>query len=101
MRTLLKTKQKEGESLQDYTKRFRVAPDVLKSHIGGPIILTKFIEAMDGYNKTDIKLRDKIRKQASVNLWPIYTSITQIKQKWINYDRAEHSTVTWQRSIPE
>ena len=47
MRTLLHTKQK-GESLQDYTKRFWVAWDVLKSHIGGPIILTKFVEAMDG-----------------------------------------------------
>ena len=63
MRTLLFTKQKEGESLQDYTKRFRVARDVLKSHMGGPIILTKFVEAMDGYNKTNIKLQDKFRKQ--------------------------------------
>ena len=37
---------------------------MLKSHIGGPIILTKFVEAMDGYNKTDIKLQDKVREQA-------------------------------------
>jgi hypothetical protein len=37
MRTLSFTKQKEGENLQDYTKRFRVARDVLKSHMGGPI----------------------------------------------------------------
>ena len=64
MRTLLFTKQKEGESLQDYTKRFRVARDVLKSHMGGPIILTKFVEAMDGYNENDIKQRDKFREQA-------------------------------------
>ncbi|MGL6008756.1 MAG: hypothetical protein ACRC1D_04795, partial [Culicoidibacterales bacterium] len=45
MRTLMNTKQKENESLQDYTKRFRVARDVLKSHVGGPIILTKVVEA--------------------------------------------------------
>ena len=64
MKTLLFTKQKEGESLQDYTKRFRVARDVLKSHMGEPIILTKFVEAMDEYNKNDIKLRDKFREQA-------------------------------------
>jgi hypothetical protein len=38
--------------------------DVLKSHMGGPIILIKFIEAMDGYNKTNIKLQDKFREQA-------------------------------------
>jgi hypothetical protein len=64
MRTLLFTKQKEGESLQDYTKRFRVARDVLKSHMGGPIILTKFVEAMNGYNETNVKQRDKFREQA-------------------------------------
>jgi hypothetical protein len=64
MRTLLFTKQKDGESLQDYTKRFHVARYVLKSHMGEPIILTKFVEAMDEYNKNDIKLRDKFREQA-------------------------------------
>ena len=45
IRTLMGTKQKDGESLKDYTKRFWVAQDVLKSHIGGPIILTKIVEA--------------------------------------------------------
>jgi hypothetical protein len=30
-----------------------------KSHIGAPIILTKFFEAMDGYDKMDTKLQDK------------------------------------------
>lgn len=56
MKTLITTKLKEGESLQDYTKRFCMARDALKSHIGGPIILTKFVKAMDGYNEMDIKL---------------------------------------------
>ena len=56
------TISKKGESLQDYT--IRVAWDVLKLHIGGPIILTKFIEAMDVFDKTDIKLRDTFREQA-------------------------------------
>jgi hypothetical protein len=59
MRTLLFTKQKEGDSLQDCTNRFCMARDVLKSHMGGPIILsTKIIEAMDGYNETNMKLQD-------------------------------------------
>ena len=60
MRTVLGTKQKESESLQDYTKRFRVARDVLKSHIGGPIIMTKIVEALPGYEKSD---EDKCSKQ--------------------------------------
>ena len=69
IRTLLFRKQKEGESLQDYTKRFRVAQDVLKSHMGGTIILTKFVEAMDGYK--EINFANKL----SVNLRHIYISI--------------------------
>lgn len=64
-RTLLGTKQKDGESLQDYTKRFRVSRrDVLKSHIGGPIILTKFVEAMPGYETADEEKVEKLREQA-------------------------------------
>jgi hypothetical protein len=64
MRSLLTTKQR-GESLQDYTKRLRVAQHVRKFHIGGPIILNKFVKAMEvGYDKTDIKLRDKFCEQA-------------------------------------
>ncbi len=48
--TLFRTKQKEHESLQDYMKWFCVSRDVLESHMGGPIILTKVVEAMPGYN---------------------------------------------------
>jgi hypothetical protein len=42
--------QTEGrETLQDYTKRFRIAKEVLKSHIRGPIILTKIVKTIQGY----------------------------------------------------
>jgi hypothetical protein len=40
-RVFSSTQQKEGESLQDYTKRFKVAEDVLESHLGGLVILKK------------------------------------------------------------
>ena len=49
MRTLLSTKQKEMETLQDYTKRFRIAKEVLESPIGGPIILTRIVKTIQGY----------------------------------------------------
>ena len=52
-KALWNTKQKEGESLQDYTDRFHVAREVLESHIGGPIILTKIVEKMDGYKENE------------------------------------------------
>jgi hypothetical protein len=47
-------KQKENESLQDDMQRFHVSRDVLGSRMGGPIILTKVIEAMPGYNDESI-----------------------------------------------
>jgi hypothetical protein len=49
MKTLLNRKHKEGETLQDYTKRFRIAREVLESHIGEPIILTKIVKTIQGY----------------------------------------------------
>jgi hypothetical protein len=49
LRAVATTKQKEGESLQDFTKRFKVAKDVLETHLGSPIILTKFITILNGY----------------------------------------------------
>ena len=41
IKTLITLKQKEGESLREYTKRFKVSRDILISHIGGPLILKK------------------------------------------------------------
>ena len=46
-------KQKEKETLQDYTRRFKVAREILQSHLGGMIVLPKFVESMSGYNKND------------------------------------------------
>jgi hypothetical protein len=44
---MVNTKQKENQSLQDYTKQFKTACDVMNAHVGDPLILTKFIEDMD------------------------------------------------------
>jgi hypothetical protein len=49
LRAFTTSKQKEGESLQDFTKRFKVAKDVLENHQESPIILTKFSAKMSGY----------------------------------------------------
>jgi hypothetical protein len=63
MRTLLNIQQKEHESLQDYTKRFKTAHDIMKSHIGGPIIFTKFVANMTGYDKTKTAEIPKFQEQ--------------------------------------
>jgi hypothetical protein len=41
IRALITCKQKEKENLQVYTKRIKTSRDVLDSHMGGPIKLTK------------------------------------------------------------
>jgi hypothetical protein len=43
LRGLLNTKQKEGESLQDWTKRFQTVREILESHFGGPLIIKKLL----------------------------------------------------------
>jgi hypothetical protein len=58
-------KQKENESLQDYTKRFCVVRDVFESHLGGPIVLHKIVTAMPRYDESSILKRDDKRKTAS------------------------------------
>ena len=54
MRTYLNTKQKESQSLQDYTRRFKTSKEIMESHIGGPIILSKYIELTEEY-KNDVQ----------------------------------------------
>jgi hypothetical protein len=65
MKTLLTRKQKEGESLQDYTEKFWVTREVFKSHLSEPIILTKILSTIKGYNK---KPSDDLQIQKTLHL---------------------------------
>jgi len=51
MKTMFNIRQKEQESLTDYTKRFKTARDLMVSQVGGPIVLTRFVNSMPGVNK--------------------------------------------------
>jgi hypothetical protein len=53
IRGLINTKQKEGELLQDWTKRFRIARDLLESHLGRPLIIKKIAESLPEYDVSD------------------------------------------------
>jgi hypothetical protein len=53
MKNLLSCKQKEGEQLQEYTKRIKTARDVLEQHIGGPIELTRYIKTLEEWDAND------------------------------------------------
>ena len=62
-RALFNVQQKENESLQDYTRQFKTAREILESHLGGPLILTKFVKTMKDYDPLDvIKTEDCIRR---------------------------------------
>ena len=62
LRTMINTKQKDNESLQDYTK-LKTARDVLESHIGGPIELTKYMKTMKDYDVNDSNTVDNDAKK--------------------------------------
>jgi len=59
IKTTVNLKQRDNESLQDYTCRFKTARDALVSHIGGPIILSKHTQAMGEFDEDD---EDKIER---------------------------------------
>ena len=65
MRTVTTTKQRDNESLQDYTRRFKTAREILESHIGGPLILTKYVKTMDLYDATDPDVVETLINKAS------------------------------------
>ena len=49
LKTWLLSKQKEGEGLIEYTKRYQTSCEVLESLLGGPIVLPNFIKQMEEY----------------------------------------------------
>ena len=61
-------KQRENESLQDYSKRFKVARDVLHSHLGGVIRLHKIIVNDTSYATADDAAKVKLEKDADKKL---------------------------------
>ena len=68
-RAAFSTKQKEGESLQDYTRRFKTSTEILESHLGGPVILAKYVRTLELYDKNDFAKTETMIKQASEGLF--------------------------------
>jgi hypothetical protein len=68
-RSLFASKQKEGESLQDFTRRFKTSTAILESHPGGPIILEKYVRTMEKYDENDLDKTSKMIAKASEGLF--------------------------------
>lgn len=53
----LTCRHKKKETLQDYTKQFKVAREIMNLHLGGGIVLNKYVKLMKGYDeKDDVKI---------------------------------------------
>jgi hypothetical protein len=59
LRTMINLRQRENESLQEYTKRFKTSQEVMELHLGGCIELPKYMAQMKEYDSTD---PDKMEK---------------------------------------
>ena len=57
-------KQREKEGLQEYTRRFKTAREIMNSHLGECIILQKFIESMTDYDSKDEDLVKELTETA-------------------------------------
>ena len=68
-RAVFTAKQRDGESLQDYTRRFKTSTEILESHLGGPIILEKYVKTLDKYDATNIAKTGEMIKRASEQLF--------------------------------
>jgi hypothetical protein len=68
-RSLFASKQKEGESLQDYTRRCKTSTEFFESHLGGPVILETYVRAMENYDGNDVEKTSKMIKKASEGLY--------------------------------
>ena len=77
---IVKIKQYEKENLLEYSKRFKQAKDIIKSHIGDAV-LHQFIENLPEYqNNTDTDERRKMKEQ-SFNKWMAYLIIKNSDQQ--------------------
>eukprot|EP00957_Ditylum_brightwellii_P117399 8954159-Ditylum_brightwellii.AAC.1 len=65
---MLNSQQKETESLQDCTRRFKLSVDILMAHLGGPIALPKYVKNMQGYNASDADKVAELHAEASERL---------------------------------
>ena len=51
------------KSLQDYTRKFYISTEILESHLGGPLILEKYLKNMEEYEKNYPNKKNKMIKQ--------------------------------------
>jgi hypothetical protein len=81
-RSVFTSRQQEAESLQDYTRRFKTAKEILESHVGGPLAMTKYVKTMDGYDPKDSSTTASLNTEASESLFAFLYLENSDQQKY-------------------
>ena len=64
MKAFMTIRQKDQESLIHYSQRLKAARDVLVLHLGGLIILTKYVMQMQGYDENNMGANVPLMEEA-------------------------------------
>ena len=73
----MNTRQCEGKSLQDYTCQFKTSKDVMESHLGNPLISSKYIKTMEEFKEAKEEMDNKNEIQI------IRENISPYNERWI------------------
>ena len=71
------SRQKLGESLQDYTRQFNISTEILESYLVGSLILDKYVKTIEVYNETNTNKTNTMVKHSLESMFVylyLYTS---------------------------
>lgn len=83
LKAFVNYREKEKESLREYTKRFKVVREALQSHLAGTTILKKFIGNQDDYDANDtdklISQTAKADEQLSTRVYLVWSNLSNMR----------------------
>ena len=91
LKAFVNCRQKDKKNIQDYTKRFKVVREVLISHLGGSIVLQKFVENLPDYDVNDAVKTGKQVKAADEQLATYIYMVNSDRYKYGSMIRGLHS----------
>ena len=86
-----KCRQKDRENLQEYTRRFKVSREILKSHLGGDILLPKIVKGMPGYDESNKVKMKELTKIADEQLSTYVYLVNSDQEKYGSVIKGLHS----------
>ena len=85
MKAFLACRQQEGESLQDYTRRFKTTRDIMVTQVGDKIKLKQIMKSLEGWDDNDPSQDNEYKK----NAWDRYITFVYLG----NADKTKYGTV--------